>query len=292
MIKKIFLVAVLCFFTLITWAQEIKVPLWPNGAPGFESRKDEPEQAKEWWVRNIHNPSIVVFPAPKEKATGVAVVICPGGGHRNLVYNAEGKEPAEYLNSLGVTAVVLKYRLFREENSRYTLETVKEDTYRAMRVVRSRAAEWNIDPHRIGIMGFSAGGENVALVAYGPGDGDPKAVDPVDRVNGRPDFQILVYPGPLGIPDVVPAGAPPAFMVVANDDECCSEPIVKLIQRYRAAKVPMEAHIYANGNHAFNMGMRSKFSSLKNWPQRMAEWLADSYILNPAQREIDQKKDK
>src|SRR6476646_7748662 len=95
------------------------VPLWPNGAPGFENRKNEPEQAKDWWVKNIHNPSITVFLPPKEKATGAAVVICPGGGHRNLGFNGEGVDPAKFFNSIGVAAFVLKYRLFREENSPY-----------------------------------------------------------------------------------------------------------------------------------------------------------------------------
>src|SRR3954468_19236915 len=116
------------------------IPLWKNGAPGFESRKNEPEEAKDYWVKNIHNPSIAVYFPPKEKATGAAVVICPGGGHRLLVYNAEGVDPALFLNNLGVTAIVLKYRLAREENSPYKLDKeMPQDAYRAMRLVRSRA---------------------------------------------------------------------------------------------------------------------------------------------------------
>ncbi|HTY09916.1 MAG TPA: alpha/beta hydrolase [Bacteroidota bacterium] len=252
------------------------VPLWENGAPGFESRRNEPEISKDWWVKNIHNPSLMVYLPEKEKANGAAVVVCPGGGHSQLVINPEGRDPAMYLNGLGVTAIVLKYRLIREENSPYTMDHVKQDVYRAMRMVRSHAKEWNIDPSRIGILGFSAGGEVAALVAYAGGSGDPNAPDPVDRLNAKPNFQMLVYPGPNGIPDVVPPDAPPAFMVAANDDECCSEPIVKLIQRYRAARVPMEAHLYAQGKHAFNMGDRSQLNSIKTWPQRMADWLSDN----------------
>jgi acetyl esterase/lipase len=275
------------FVVMAASAQEgQQIPLWPKGAPGFENRRDEPEQAKDWWVRNIHNPSIVVFLPPKEKATGTAVLICPGGGHRNLVYNSEGKDPALYFNSIGVAAIVLKYRLFREENSPYTLEKdVKMDAYRGMRLVRSHAREWNIDPHRLGIMGFSAGGETVALVAYTPGDGDPNAADPVDRLNGKPDFQILVYPGPLGIPDVVPSYAPPAFMVVANDDECCSSPVLTLLERYRSAKLPVEAHFFSQGNHAFNMGTRSKLKSIQNWPQRLTDWLGDNNYLTKSEKD-------
>lgn len=255
--------------------------LWPNGAPGYEKRKDEPEIAKDYYVKNIHNPSVTVYLPPKEKATGAAVIICPGGGFRLLVYNSEGVEPARFLNSIGVAAIILKYRLFREDST-YSLEKeVRQDGYRAIRFVRSRAAEWGIDTNRVGIWGFSAGGEVVSQVAYAPGAGDPKAKDPVDRLNGRPNFQILVYPGPLGVPDVVPSDAPKAFLIAANDDECCSVPIVNLLQRYRQAKVPVEAHIFANGNHAFNMGYRSNLQSIKAWPELLKNWMTDSNILIP-----------
>jgi acetyl esterase/lipase len=275
-----------CLFVLCTIyfesAAQQEIPLWSGGAPGFESRRNEPVQAKDWWVKNIHNPSVTVYLPPPEKATGAAVVICPGGGHRELVFTAEGVEAATYLNSIGVAAFVLKYRLAREEGSAYTLEKhVREDAYRAMRTVRSRCKEWKIDPSRIGILGFSAGGEVVAMVSYTSGEGDPKAADPIDRVNGRPDFQMLVYPGPLFIPEVVPATAPPAFLLAANDDLCCSGPVVKILQKYREANVPIEVHLYAKGNHAFNMGNRSALNSIKTWPQRMGDWLADNNILIP-----------
>jgi acetyl esterase/lipase len=262
--------------------QPKQVPLWPNGAPGFESRRNEPELAKDYWIRNINNPSITVYLPPKEKATGAAVVICPGGGHRLLVFKAEGDEPARYLNSLGIAAFALKYRLPREEGSPYSLEKhPREDGQRAMRLVRSRAQEWGLDPKRIGIMGFSAGGEVVSWVTFTPTDGDPNAADPIDRQSARPNFIIQIYPGPLGIPTTVAPDAPPAFLLAADDDECCSAPIVKLIEAYRAAKVPMEAHIFARGGHGFNMGYRSKLATLKGWPQRLADWLADSSILQP-----------
>jgi len=256
--------------------------LWPNGAPGYESRRNEPEEAKDYWVKHIENPSITVYLPPKEKATGAAVVICPGGGHRLLVYNGEGRDPALFLNKLGVAAIVLKYRLFRED-SVYSLDKeIKQDALRALRLVRSRAAAWNIDTDRIGIWGFSAGGEVVAQVAYGDGKGDPKAADPIDRLNGRPDFQILVYPGPLGVPDVVPATAPQAFLIAGNDDDCCSVPIVSLLERYRKAHVSVEAHIIARAAHAFNMGYRANnLQNIKIWPQLLANWLADSGLLAP-----------
>ena len=276
--------AFLFILPLEMYAQEkpLVIPLWSKGAPGFENRRNEPELAKDYWVRNIHNPSIAVYLPPKEKATGAAVIICPGGGHRLLVYNAEGVEPALFLNSIGVAAFVLKYRLGRDSNSPYQIEKhALEDAYRAIRTVRSRAVEWKIDPKRIGIMGFSAGGEVVSMVAYGNGNGNAIASDSIDRVNGKPNFQILIYPGPLGVPETVPPDAPPAFLLVANNDQCCSTPVVTLLQKFRAAKVPVEAHIYSQGDHAFNMGNRSPFITLRNWPQRMAEWMADNNILKP-----------
>src|ERR1700744_3951905 len=100
----------------------VQIPLWPKGAPGFESRRSEPEEAKDYWVKNIHNPSITVYLPPKDKATGAAVVIFPGGGHRLLVFNAEGRDPARFLNSLGIAAVIVKYRLFREDSNLYSLD--------------------------------------------------------------------------------------------------------------------------------------------------------------------------
>jgi acetyl esterase/lipase len=259
------------------WAQE--TPLWPGGAPGFEARRNEARVAKDYWVRNIHNPTITAFLPPKEKATGAAVVICPGGGHRLLVYLAEGVEPARYLSSLGVAAFALQYRLGREEGSPYSIEkNAREDGQRAMRLVRSRAREWNVDPARIGMMGFSAGGEVVSMVAFGAPAADPQAADPVDRVSSRPDFLLFVYPGPLGVPAVVPADAPPAFLLVASDDGLVGV-TADLLEKYRAAKVSVEAHVLARGGHGFNMGNRSALASVKGWPQRMADWLADSGFL-------------
>jgi len=269
---------ILLVLASLAMAQE--VPLWPSGAPGFESRRTEPIIAKDYYIRNIHNPSITVYLPPKEKANGAGVVICPGGGQRLLVFNAEGDDPARWLNGLGVAAFVLKYRLAREEGSPYSLDKhPRQDGQRAMRLVRSRAAEFGVDPNRIGLMGFSAGGEVVSMVAFTPEPDDPNAPDPVDRQRSRPDFLIFIYPGPLGIPDKVAGDAPPAFLLAANDDACCSGPTLKLLERYREAKVPVEAHIFAQGGHGFNMGYRSKLATLKGWPQRLAEWLSDSGFL-------------
>jgi acetyl esterase/lipase len=263
-------------------AQPQVVHLWENGAPGFEDRKDEPEQAKDWWVRNVHNPSITVFLPPKDTATGAAVVIAPGGGYRELVFNNEGKQAAEFLNSVGVAAFALKYRLPREEKSPYTFDHVRQDAYRAMRLVRSRANEWAIDAKRVGILGFSAGADVAGMIAYAPGDGDPAAADPIDRLNGKPNFQMLVYPGGKP-PDTVPPDAPPTFLLVATDDEYgCDQVTLELYGKLHAAGIRVEAHFLAQGKHAFNMGDRSDLVSVRTWPQRMADWLADSGYLKRA----------
>lgn len=260
------------------------IHLWEKGAPGFESRRDEPEVVKGTTVTNVHNPSITVFPAPKEKANGAAILIVPGGGHRQLGFGGEGVEPAKFLNELGITCFVLKHRLPREEGSPYSLDIhPRQDGQRAMRVIRSRAAEWNLDEKRIGMMGFSAGGETLAMVVYSPSEGDPKAGDPIDRMNCRVDFQISIYPGPLGVPaGPVAADAPPAFFVVANDDTSHVKPILDQLAKYEEAKRPVEVHLYARGGHGFTMGGRSKFESIRSWPQRLSEWLTDSGLLGKA----------
>ena len=258
------------------------VPLWEKGAPGFENRRNEPEIAKDYYVRNIHNPSLTVFLPPKDKANGMAMVVCPGGGHRLLVFNSEGIEPAKFLNNLGIAVFVLKYRLGRDTLTPYKIEVHgREDGNRAMRLVRSRAAEWGIDPNRIGLMGFSAGGEIVDMVAFGNDKEKPDAADQINRVSSKPNFIVQIYPGPLFVPDVVPADAPTAFMAVADDDPCCAVPIVSLLQKYRDAKVPVEVHIFQKGGHGFNMGYRSKLKSVHSWPDRLADWLADNNYFVP-----------
>ncbi len=257
------------------------IDLWTNGAPGFEARKDLLEQSTGHSLVNINDPSLTVFLPPKEKATGAAVVICPGGGFRELSFVPEGITAAEYFNRIGVAAFALKYRLFRETNSVYTPEQPHQDGLRAMRLVRSHAAEWGIDPKRIGMVGFSAGGEVVSMTAFGSTAGVTNAADVIDEANARPDFIVEVYPGPLGIPDMLPADAPPAFLLVANDDNH-TDSVLKLFSLYRTAKVPVEVHVFTRGQHGFNMGVHSKLTSIKDWPQRLTDWMTDNNILDPA----------
>lgn len=261
-----------------------RIALWANGAPGSEAHRGEAELAQDYWVKNIHDPSVTAYLPDPAKATGAAVVIAPGGGHALLVITGEGAATAKYFNDLGVAAFVLRYRLAREPGSTYTIEgTAKGDTIRAMRLVRTRAKDFGIDPNRIGLMGFSAGGELVSMVANADPSvlaGNSGASDPVERASARPDFQILVYPGPLGIPATIPKTAPQAFLVAASDDQCCSAPVVELLTKLRAAGVPNEVHLFARGGHAFNMGAgRTERPGLKVWPARLTDWLEDSGLL-------------
>ena len=267
------------------------VPLWPGGAPGYEDLKDTPERAEDYWVDTIHNPTLTVYrpdPAAGDAApNGVGVIVVPGGGLKRLVIRPEGLTPAKFLNSLGVTAFVLKHRLPRQEGSPYSLDDhPKEDGQRAVRLVRSRAKELGVDPGRIGMLGFSAGGEVVSWASYAEPDAVTRTVpagdgyatsddrDAVDKFGGRPDFQMLVYPGPLGVPETIPADAPPAFIVI-SDRDFHLETTVDLYRKLHTAEVPAELHVFAAGKHGFNMGERSKDVTIRDWPQRMRQWMQD-----------------
>jgi acetyl esterase/lipase len=257
------------------------VHLWPNGAPGFESRKDIPEAGTAAMLKSVDNPSLTVFLPPKDKATGAAVIVCPGGGFYQLSFVSEGTDCAKFLNSIGVAAFVLKYRLPRLTNSVYTMESPHEDGLRAMRLVRSRASEWGLDTNRIGMVGFSAGGEVASMVAFGETAGLTNATDSIDRANARPDYIVEIYPGGGGIPQALPKNPPPAFLLVANDDRSHANGVLKLFSLYFSANVPVEIHGFTKGGHAFGMGTRSRLATIKDWQDRLADWMADNNILNP-----------
>lgn len=255
------------------------IPLWEGGAPGFEARKDEPEKVENGSITNIHFPTLTAFLPPKDKANGVAIIVVPGGGLAKLGFQNGGVEPAQFLCERGYSAFVLKYRLPREPGLPYKIEEqLPQDGQRSVRLVRSRAAEFGINPERVGMLGFSAGGEVVSITAYKSGTGAQQAPDPIDRFDGKPNFQMLVYPGPVGIPSKLPKDAPPAFMLIAADDPHTSV-LLNLMQRFREAGVEYEAHIYARGGHGFGMGKRAKSESLQHWPDRMLDWLNDEVLM-------------
>ncbi len=259
------------------------IPLWEGGAPGFESRKDEPEKNENGTITNIHFPTLTAFLPSKEKANGIAIIVVPGGGLAKLGFQNGGVEPAQFLCERGYAAFVLKYRLPREVGLPYKIEEhLPQDGQRAVRLVRSKASEFGIDPEKVGMLGFSAGGEVVSITSYKSGAGSTNAADPVDRLNGKPNFQMLVYPGPVGIPSKLPKDAPPAFMLIAADDPHTSV-LLNLMQRFREVGVDYEAHIYARGGHGFGMGKRAKSESIQHWPDRMLDWLNDE-VLKKAQK--------
>jgi acetyl esterase/lipase len=252
--------------------------IWPNGAPGSESRRNEAEIAQDYWVRNVHNPSLTLY--RPERQNGSAIIIFPGGAHKMLVWTGEGVKAGPALNRYGITVFVLKYRLAREAGSKYTIEgDAADDARRAIRFVRAHAATYGVDPKRIGVMGFSAGGELVTLVADNPEPPMKRAPDAMDRVSARPDFQVQVFPGPLGLPAKAVKDAPPAFLVAGSVDPCCATPTVQLYEQLRAAAVPAELHMYARAGHAFNIDETDRISVM-HWPDRLADWMMDEGLMD------------
>jgi len=256
------------------------IPLWTNGAPGSESRAGEPEDITGDNVCNVHNPTLTPYIPAQGKATGTAVVICPGGGHSKLCLGHEGYALAEWFRERGVAALVLKYRLAREKGSTYTIqEHAMADARRALRLVRSRAAEWHIRTDRVGILGFSAGGELAAYAAMQHDAGRQDSADAIERQSCRPDFQALIYPGSSGS-FTAEAGMPPVFIAAGyHDRPDISEGMARLYLKYKAAKVPAELHMFANAGHGFGYRHDAKPTAAARWPERFTEWLADSGLL-------------
>jgi endo-1,4-beta-xylanase len=263
------------------------IQLWANGAPGSETRRNEPERV-DWRhepdisfpiISNIHNPSITPFLPPADKATGAAVIIAPGGAHMFLTIDREGYDLAKLLASRGIAGFVLKYRLARDQagDSPYHIEDAGADASRAVRLIRSRAAEWHVNPNRIGILGFSAGGEVALLAATRFAAGNRDASDPIDRQSSRPDFFAPIYPGGLQRTDLEwSARTPPAFLACAADDRM-PEQLAALFTTLHRAGVSAELHIYSRGGHGF--GVRQRPIAVSSWPDRFVEWLGDRGFL-------------
>ena len=230
-------------------------------------------------VVNIHNPSIEVHLAPPEKANGMAVIVAAGGGNTTCNVGPEGTAIADWLNGLGIHAFIERYRLRPYSSTTDALA----DTQRCFRVVRANAREWGVDPKHIGIMGFSAGGEQSALVALNFDEGKSDASDPIERFSCRPDFTVLVYAGwrRMDLSDV-PKNAPPAFLVSAGlDDAFHARQTVEFYEAYFKAKVPVELHIYSHGGHGGGIGPR-KGIPFGTWHLRFIEWARDQGFMSPA----------
>ena len=260
------------------------VELWPGKAPGEKGNIGEESSTttgtagKDLVTRltNVSKPTISVYRPAKEKDTGAAVVICPGGAYKFLAIDLEGTEVATWLNSIGVTGIILKYRVPARDESPMHVAPM-QDAQRALSVVRAHAAEWKIDPHRVGMMGFSAGAHLTAMVATNFEKRGYEAVDAADKESCRPDFTLLIYPAyiapfdRLEPPIAVNSKTPPAFLVQTSDDEWQSKNSTHYYAALQASKVPSELHLYGLGGHGY--GLRPSKFPVSTWPLRASEWL-------------------
>lgn len=282
--KRLLALALLIPATLLAAPEPLTLQLWPDGAPSPMPAKSEATEkmiashggTTPTRLSDITDPTITVY--RPEKPNGAAVIVAPGGGFMFLSYSFEGTQVCEWLNSIGVTAVLLKYRTpTRDDTAPYKLPV--EDAQRALGIVRHNASEWGIDPQRVGLLGFSAGGN---LAGHAAWDRTPRTypqVPAIDNPRG-PDFLVFVYGG--GFLDAadktkfregfsVPADAPPAFFVVAHDDKSNPIEAAMLYLEYKKLNLPGELHIYTRGGHGF--GMRRDKHPINDWPQRCAEWM-------------------
>jgi hypothetical protein len=255
--------------------------LWSAGSPTLK-RVDEKEAITYYKnqpdciqrVTNINNPSIELHLAPADKANGTAIIVAAGGGNKELWVGPEGVEIANWLNTLGASAFVLRYRLQPYTSAGDALA----DTQRSVRIVRAHAKEWNLDPKKIGVMGFSAGGEQAARVALHFDVGNPNAADPIEKASDRPDFVVLVYAGwrerTLDL-DSVPKDAPPAFLTSAGiDDAFHAKETVDFYNAWFNAKIPAELHIYGRGGHGGGIKPRNGIP-FGTWQNRFVDWAVD-----------------
>ncbi len=265
------------------------LPLWTGPAPGSEAKHGVAESV-DWRQEpdivfpvtfNIHRPSLTPFLPPKERATGCAVIIAPGGGHMFLTTDREGYDFAEILARRGIAAFVLKYRLARDRAGGSTYAIDREalaDAHRAIRLIRARSAEWNVKPDRVGLLGFSAGGEVALLAASRHDAGKPDAADPVERQSSRPDFFAPIYPGGLQRSDYTWSkdATPPAFLACTHDDRM-PELLAAFYTTLRKAGVNAELHVYSTGGHGF--GVRDRPLAVSQWHARFVDWLGDRGFL-------------
>lgn len=272
-------------------AQSVSEPvnLWPSQPPGrIAATGDEADTSTETSDRiagrtvirlgNVSQPTLTIY-QPEKQTSDTAVLVCPGGGYHILAMDLEGTEVCEWLNSIGITAGLLKYRVPKPDNDARPSEAL-QDAQRAMSLLRSRADELHIDPLHIGVLGFSAGGHLSARLITNFEKRSYPAIDDVDTVSCRPDFAILVYPAGLFDKDSsewvseslpITADTPPVFMTMAADDPVDASNVLRFALGLKAASVPVEVHLYADGGHGY--GLRPSGSPTTTWPERAADWL-------------------
>ena len=265
------------------------IKLWPNGVPGnepkLEAEKDMTKESENLVggrrlirLGNVSEPTLTVYPAPKNKAHGGAVLVCPGGGYHILALDLEGTEVCERLNEMGFTAILLKYRVPRRQSvEKHTAPL--QDAQRAMGIIRQHASEWNIDPDRIGVLGFSAGGHLAAVLSTGPQERTYPKIDQVDSLSARPSFTVLIYPGYLVdendktkiAPELlITKDTPQAFIAMTADDPVKVENALVYTSALQQEKIPFELHIYPTGGHGY--GLRKTDAPVTTWPDRLEEW--------------------
>ncbi len=265
--------------------------MWPGDAPdepdGISDSRADAELGKDGVIRipYVDQPELVRFASPGNNAAGTGIIICPGGAYMKLAWNKEGTEVAEWLSKLGIQAFVLKYRVPRRDKEKphpWPLQDLK----RAMRVVRSKAKEWNVDPNRLGVMGFSAGGHLAAMSTSQKGR-TYERIDDADKLNAQPDFAALIYPAYLGsrktdekalAPTLrIDKRSPPTFIAITHDDADRALFAALYYAELRRSDVSAELHIYSRGGHGY--GMRASPNAVSNWPSRMEDWLRASDLI-------------
>ena len=268
--RSFYMIITICFLTLLrisnVYTQSTQViPLWDKSVSEDRDANQKEIIANER-IKNVHQPTIEVISPNKEEISGAAVLICPGGAYDHVTINKEGYQVAKWLNTCGITGIVLKYRL--------NPETALKDARRAMCLIRSHAKDWNIDTNKVGIMGFSAGAHLAINLSTHYKIENGEATDEIDLISARPDFAILLYCGTRGIDvnSAVDSTTPPTFLIHASDDRTTLP--ANSIDYYLAlfeAKVPAELHIYEKGGHGFGIG--KKHGPISTWPDRCIEWL-------------------
>ena len=295
-VRFLFLLVILYSISFVPLSadENPEINLWPAGAvpdepEGIEKRKKPTtiDKVGKMRIAYVDEPSITVYKAPKERSNGTSVIIFPGGGYNILAWTHEGTEIAEWLNSLGVSAFVLKYRVPRRDPEKpHTLPL--QDAQRAIRIVRSRSKEWGIDPGRIGALGFSAGGHLAVMSGTHYGDKTYERIDDADDLSSRPDFLIPIYPAYLGdrknrdqlsgLVDIN-KNTPPMFIAITHDDSDRAYYSALLYAALKKSGVVGELHIYSKGGHGY--GMRKSKDPVHTWPDRCADWLGSMGLLGP-----------
>jgi acetyl esterase/lipase len=287
MTKLLFFLS-LCTAAFVSAAEPLTIHLWPSGTPGNLSAPG-PEKASPGnpvggapitKVENVSDPTLTVYRASPAAASHTAVLVFPGGGYTILAYDLEGTEICEWLNRQGVTAVLVKYRVPQPKGvPRY--KAPLQDAQRALGIVRQHAKEWNVDPHRIGVLGFSAGGHLAAALSTNFETRSYPAIDASDAVSCRPDFAVLIYPAyltsPAGSDKLAPELAvspqtPPTFLVQAEDDPVHVQNSLFYYLALTNNHVPSEMHLFSSGGHGY--GMRQTGAPVNRWPEELKIWLA------------------